>query len=170
MNEEIVNIPLMNERAAEKIIITSFSARKKVTEAGKYSRIDIPYINCNITFKVDKEADPFTWDRYIRESSYYCKMMVVDDEKEYDRYLNGEIENTDGNMSIKSVVKDPLFDYLEKFETFHFRGYVADCTVTNAVLDELRYYNELGRFPSTYRHNDGSIFLRHIKTLDEFWD
>jgi hypothetical protein len=152
------------------LTITSLSARRRVSLAGKYAPVDIPYIICNITFKVDKGADSFTWDRYIRESGYYCKMMVVEDEKEYDRYLNGEIGNTGGNMRIKSVVKDPLFNYLEKFETFHFRGYIADCTVTNAVLDELQYYNELGRFPSTYRHNDGSIFLRHIKTLDEFWD
>ena len=152
------------------IKITSFSVRKKVSEPGAYAYREIPYLICNMTFKVDKDADSFTWDRYIRESGYYCKMMVVESEKEYDKYLNGEIDNTEGNMRIKSVVKEPLFEYLEKFQTFHYRGYVADCTVTNAVLDELRYYNELGRFPSTYRHNDGSIFLRHIKTLDEFWD
>lgn len=152
------------------ITITSFSLLRKITEAGKYSFTEIPYIHVNITFRVDKGADSFTWDRYIRESGFYCKAMVVESEEEYDRYLNGEVENTDGNMCIKSVLKDPLFDYLEKFETFHFRSYIADCTVTNAVLNELSYYNELGRFPSVYRHTDGSIFLRHIKTLSEYWD
>ena len=151
------------------LIITSMSARRKVSLAGKYAPVDIPYIICNITFKLDKDDDPYMWDLYMLQTQEFSRVLTIGNPEEYSKYLDGEIKEFSGT-EIKWALKDPLFSYKEKFKTFHFRDYVADCSITRAVLDEIRYYTELNRFPSTYRHKNESVFLRHLKTLSEFWD
>jgi len=65
---------------------------------------------------------------------------------------------------------DPFLVYLEKFDTFWYRDYIADCAVTRAVLSELSHFKDTQSLKDTYRFTEGSIILRHIETLHKYWD
>jgi hypothetical protein len=65
---------------------------------------------------------------------------------------------------------DPLWHHIEKFNVFWFREWVADCTVTRAALQELRFYQTEGSVKSVYRTTDEEIVLKHLETLQSYWD
>lgn len=65
---------------------------------------------------------------------------------------------------------DPSLVYLEKFDTFWLRECVSDCPVTRSIIEELSHYKETGKLLHKYRFTDGSVILRHLKTLDAYWD
>ena len=65
---------------------------------------------------------------------------------------------------------DPLWHYKEKFDVFHFREWVADCTVVRAALQELRLYQTEGSVRSVYRTTDEEIVLKHLETIQSYWD
>ena len=63
-----------------------------------------------------------------------------------------------------------LFRSIEKFDTFWFREWIADSSVTRAILDEIDYYQLFGKLKSVYRHSDVGIILQHLRTLHSYWD
>ena len=65
---------------------------------------------------------------------------------------------------------DPLWHYKEKFNVFHLREWVADCTVVRAALQELRLYQTEGSVKSVYRTTDEEIVLKHLETIQSYWD
>jgi hypothetical protein len=65
---------------------------------------------------------------------------------------------------------DPLWHHIEKFNVFWFREWVADCTVTRAALQELRFYQTEGSVKSVYRTTDEEIVLKHLETIQSYWD
>ena len=65
---------------------------------------------------------------------------------------------------------DALWDYLPKFDCFHFRGWVSDCPVTRAALQELRLYQIDGNTGSVYRSTEEEIVLKHLETIGSYWD
>jgi hypothetical protein len=65
---------------------------------------------------------------------------------------------------------EPHLVYLEKFDTFWYRDYISDCSVTRAALDEISYYKDNQKFRDVYRFIDGSILYKHIATLNRYWD
>ena len=68
------------------------------------------------------------------------------------------------------TLDDPLWHYIEKFDCFHFREWVADCPVTRAALQELRLYQIEGSSGSVYRTTEEEIVLKHMETISSYWD
>jgi hypothetical protein len=66
--------------------------------------------------------------------------------------------------------QDPVWQYLEKFDTFWLREWVADCPVTRAIIADLEFYREHGKLPTVYRTIDEGIILQHLRTLQTYWD
>jgi hypothetical protein len=65
---------------------------------------------------------------------------------------------------------DPLWHHIQKFDVFWFREWVADCTVVRAALQELSLYQNEGSLKSVYRTTDGEIVLKHLETIQSYWD
>jgi hypothetical protein len=65
---------------------------------------------------------------------------------------------------------DPPWRYLEKFDCFWFREWIADSTVTRALISELQHYKDHGHLSSVYRTVESSIILSHLRTLGTYWD
>lgn len=146
--------------------VTSYRVTGKVTESGECKEYDVPFLICNITFKIDGGGDNgFYKQRAINESKEIVKDLIFDSPEDFEIYL---LNN--GPPKTAWRIYEPEWKYLEKFDTFWFRNYVADCTVTRQVLKEIEYFMELGKFPSSYRNMDTGVFLRHLRCLGLYWD
>ena len=88
--------------------------------------------------------------------------------------LVGYTHSFDGKLneepSFTWTYADPFLIYLERFNTFWYRECISDCGVTRAVLSEINHYKDTQQLKDHYRFTDGSIILRHIETLNRYWD
>jgi formylglycine-generating enzyme required for sulfatase activity len=48
--------------------------------------------------------------------------------------------------------------------------WVADCSVTRAIISDLEHYKNHGMLPTVYRTIDEGIILQHLRTLHSYWD
>ena len=135
-----------------------------------------PYLIVNCVFKCDRSEDlheDFAWNQAKAWSEDYRQVLTIDDPERYERWLMGD--GWDFRTSYNGYGKawthdDPPWRYIEKFDSFHFREWIADCGPTRAVIAELEYYKEHGCLPSVYRTVESSIILSHLRTLSEYWD
>lgn len=160
------------------ITITSLSVREKESrDAFEGEREDLvcPYLIVNLTFQVDKN-DEDTFRSCIRCTEEYQKVINVgspeEDNSRVDNYIVGEVIDWNKMPPLPMVwtYNDTYFEYIEKFHTFHFREWIADCNVTRTILADLEYFQQFGSFEDTYRTVDEHIFLTHLKTLFSYWD
>jgi hypothetical protein len=132
-----------------------------------------PYIIVNCCFKATKDEDTFIWERAKGESEEYAKVLTVDDPERYLEFIMDwdlNCRTTYPGYGRAWVHKDPPWRYIEKFDTFHFREWVADCGPTRAIIKELEHYKEHGTLPSVYRSVEEGIILQHLNTLQNYWD
>lgn len=135
----------------------------------------IPYLIVNLTFKVD-QVDPHVFESFKFQTEEYQKVINIGSPEEDENRLLGTIDTPliDWNklppLPMVWTYKDTYFQYIEKFDTFHFREYISDCTVTRAIIRDLRFFQEFGNFPDLYRGVDEHIFLQHVITLFNYWD
>ena len=142
--------------------ITSLRVTEKVTKSkGKFP--DIPYLIVNITWQVPTES--FYFSKYLRDSKEIAEELAIDDPSSY--------SDPGGNPPKSTKVwtpYDPKWEYLEKFQTFWMMAWVSDCPVVRSVLNELKHFQQTGKFSSVYRFHKESILHAHLTTLDSFVD
>jgi hypothetical protein len=103
----------------------------------------------------------------------YQKVLTIDDPACYEAFT------TDWDLNCKTTYpgysrawthQDTPWRYLPKFDSFWFREWIADCTVTRAIISELQFFKDHGKLPSVYRSVEEGIILTHLETLQRYWD
>jgi hypothetical protein len=156
------------------ITITHLSWREKMTPpVGPWPAV--PFLIVNICWKVtpDGDDDTHTHKMFLNATEDYNQVQTLDDPAKFDEFIESNLGL--GNfrypgMERRYTLNDKKWHYLEKFDTFWSREWVADCLVTRAILRELEAYQKLGKFPSVYRGVDAHIMYQHIDTLQRYWD
>ena len=156
--------------------ITSLRTDYRVTEGWfEGEPRDCPYIivNCCFTIRDDKEEGNWSFLRAKAEAEEYREVLTIDDPRRYESFL------LRGDFSLSTKYdgygrawthQDCPWRYIEKFDTFHFREWIADCGPTRAIIQELEYYQQHGRLPSVYRTLESEIILSHLRALQSYWD
>jgi hypothetical protein len=136
-------------------------------------KVACPYLVVNCCFKVDKDEDTFIWERAKGESEEYQKVLTIDDPERYLEFImNWDLNcrTTYPGYGRAWTHRDQTWQYIEKFDTFWFREWVADCSVTRAIIAELQHFKKYGVLPSVYRSVEEGIILLHLNTLQDYWD
>jgi hypothetical protein len=149
--------------------ITSLKVTPRVTPEGNLWLQEVPFLTVNATFRITD--DEHFLERTKADSENYRQTLTVDDPERLESFLLSEDWDSryDG-YGRAWTHNDPLFVYLEKFNTFWFRQFVADSLVTQSIIQELEFYQDNGRFPSVYRHAEEYIIISHFACLDRYWD
>ena len=153
------------------LAITSLRVDERVTPEGNMWIQDVPYLIVNACFKI--EDDEHLFERTRAECEDYRSVLTVDDPKKYEEWLLrqdfsfGEKYEGYGRAWTHN---DVCFQHIEKYNTFWFREWIADSTVTRSILTELEYYKEHGKLPSVYRHAEEYIVMSHFQCLERYWD
>ena len=131
-----------------------------------------PFAILNVVFKVEKDEDTFTWERAKGMAEEYQRSLTIDDPEKYEDWIYNHWDLTKGYDGYGKawVHADPPWQYIEKFDSFHFREWIADCTVTRAIIAELQHFKDHGCLPSVYRSVEEGIILTHLSVLQQYWD
>ncbi len=134
-----------------------------------------PYLIVNVVFRCERSEDlheDFTWNQAKAWSEEYVQKLTVDDPKRYEEWLlkYWDLQKGYDGHGRAWIHEDTPWRYIEKFDIFWFREWIADSTVTRAIIAELQYYKDHGSLPSVYRTVESSIILSHLRTLHEYWD
>ena len=133
----------------------------------------VPFLVVNCTFKCDKDPESydFLWAQAKGDSEEYRKVLTIDDPEKYEAsLLNWDFSTRYPGYGRAWTHQDMAWRYVEKFNTFWFREWIADCPVTRAIVADLGYYKEHGKLPTVYRSIDEGIILQHLRTLQSYWD
>ena len=127
--------------------------------SGKNS--EFPWLLVNCVFKVEDsdKRNPYK-HLAISQADEYAINMAAESRELLER----------GKVKKMWVFAEPEWKYLAKFDVFWFRQWVTDCSITRSCLQELRYFEQHGYFPSFYRHATEGVFLRHLRCLGSYWD
>ena len=137
------------------LTITSLRADYRETEGWfEGGTRPCPFIVLNVVFKCDRSEDyheDFTWCQAKAWSEDYTQKLTIDAPERYEAWLMGV--GWDFNTSYNGYGKawvhgDPPWRYLEKWDVFWFREWIADCGPTRAIIAELEYYKDNGHLPS----------------------
>jgi hypothetical protein len=128
-------------------------------------------VNCCFTVKPE-EHDEYLWAQAKGDSEGYHKVLTIDDPERYEEWImdHWDLSETYDGYGRAWVNKDSSWRYISKFDCFHFREWIADCSVTRAIISELGYFKEYGKLPTVYRAIDEHIIFSHLRTLQTYWD
>ena len=158
------------------LTITSLRTDYRVTEGWfKGEPTNCPYIiiNCCFRIKFDEEEGNWSWCRAKAETEEYRQVLTIDDPKRYEDWLMSagwSFKTKYDGYGRAWVHEDCPWQYLEKFDTFWFREWIADCGPTRSIISELEHYKEHGKLPSVYRTLESEIILSHLRALQSYWD
>jgi hypothetical protein len=133
----------------------------------------VPYLIINCCFRVDPDVnDGYLWAQAKGDSEEYRQVLTIDDPEKYEHWIGHEWDFNTGYPGYGKAWthEDPSWQYIEKFDTFWLKEWVADCPVTRAIIADLKYYKENGKLPTVYRSIDEGIILHHLRTLHAYWD
>jgi hypothetical protein len=132
----------------------------------------VPYLIVNCTFKVTPEShDGYLWAQAKGDSEDYRQVLTIDDPEKYEEsLLTWDYTTRYPGYGRAWTHQDWVWEYIEKFDTFWFREWVADCPVTRAIVKDLEHYKTHGMLPTVYRTIDEGIILQHLRTLQRYWD
>ena len=161
----------------------------QLTENGFWRYPSVPYLIVNCVFRCDPG---YYRDKALGRAQDYRQVLVTGSPEEEEAAFQAELEeqmvqreSEEGfdvladwvNRVNRSEPKpkvwtydDPLWHHIEKFNVFWFREWVADCSVTRAALQELRLYQTEGSVKAVYRTTDEEIVLKHLETIQSYWD
>ena len=157
------------------LTITNLRVDYRTTESLK-PWPDVPYLVVNVVFRCERTTEDcdFAWNQAKAESEEYRKVLTIDDPKRYEAWMTSpdgwSISKKYDGYGRAWTHADPPWRYIEKFDVFWFREWIADCGPTRAIVAELEYYKEHGKLPSVYRSVDSCIILSHLETLQRYWD
>ena len=155
--------------------ITSLRIDKRDSNNESYGG-SLSYLIVNGTWKIiqdDAEGDRYLFDMAKAEAEEYGKVLTIESPEDYEYWmLNWDLDLKNGYPRYKHcwTHRDCPWYYIEKFQTFHFREWIADSVVTQALLNEIVYYKATGEMLSKYRTIPGQIILEHFQTLGRYWD
>jgi len=152
------------------LTITSLRIDHRVTPQGNVWIEDVPFTIVNCTFRITD--DEHFLERTKADASEYSRVLTVASPEDYEAALaNWDLTFKNGyDFGRAWTTQEPPFYYLEKFSTFHFREFVADSTVTRAIIAELEYFKEHGKLPSVYRHAEEYVVISLLHMLHRLWD
>jgi len=132
----------------------------------------VPYLIVNCCFTVVPEShDGYLWAQAKGDSEEYRQVLTIDDPKKYEEsLLIWDYTTRYSGYGSAWTHQDPVWEYIEKFDTFWLREWVADCPVTRAIVKDLEHYKTHGMLPTVYRTIDEGIILQHLRTLQSYWD
>ena len=157
------------------LTITSLRVDSRKTEGWfDGGTVACPYLICNVTFQITPDEDGnWSFERAKAEAEEYRQVLTIDDPKRYEDWLLNQWGfdqfRYDG-YGRSWTHQDCPWRYIEKFDTFWFREWIADCGPTRTIISELEYYKEHGKLPSVYRTMESEIILQHLRTLQGYWD
>ena len=155
------------------LTITNLRVDKRATE-GWFGddKVACPYLILNVVFHVEKDEDTFIWERAKGMAEEYQKVLTIDDPERYEDWICNHWDLAKGydGYGRAWTHQDRPWQYIEKFDVFWFREWLADCTVTRAIIAELQYFKEHGCLPSVYRSVEEGIILTHLESLQRYWD
>ena len=156
------------------LTITSFRADSRCTSKGNVWGADVPYTIVNICFKLDRSTDEGSifWQQAKADSEEYGRVLTIDDPERYEDWIvnHWDLSQKYDGYGRAWTHKEAPWQYIEKFDTFWLREWIADSAVTRSLLYELEYYQEHGKLPSVYRAVEDGIILQHLRTLHSYWD
>ena len=147
------------------LTITSLRVNERGTE--------VPFLIVNCCFKCakDSESYDFLWTQAKGDSEDYRQVLTIDEPEKYEAsLLTWDFKTRYSGYGRAWTHQDPVWQYIEKFDTFWLREWIADCPVTRAIVSDLAYYKEHGKLPTVYRSIDEGIILQHLRTLQSYWD
>jgi hypothetical protein len=152
------------------LTITSLRVDERVTPEGNMWIQDVPYLIINACFRI--EDDEHLFERTKAECEDYQKVLTIKSPEDHEKFLaNWDFTFEHGYDYGRAYIhQEAPYVYIEKFQTFHFRQWIADSTVTRAIIAELEYFKENGKLPSVYRHAEEYIIMSHFNCLDRYWD
>ena len=156
------------------LTITSLRVDERETEGwfGE-DKVACPFIILNIVFKVEKDEDTYLWERAKGMAEEYQEVLTIDDPERYENWICNQCGfnqfKYDG-YGRAWTHQDRPWQYIEKFNCFHFREWIADSTVTRAIISELQHFKDHGELPSVYRSVEEGIILTHLESLQRYWD
>ena len=132
----------------------------------------VPYLVINCCFTVEPEThDGYLWAQAKGDSEEYRQVLTIDDPEKYEEsLLTWDYATRYPGYGRAWTHQDPVWQYIEKFDTFWLREWVADCPVTRAIVKDLEHYKTHGMLPTVYRTIDEGIILQHLRTLQSYWD
>ena len=161
----------------------------QLTEKGFWRYPSVPFLIVNCVFRCDPG---YYKDKAMGRARDYKKVIVTGSPEEEEMAFKAQYEeqmiakDSDEELDFLAdwvnranreppkpqvwTYDDPLWHHIEKFNVFWFREWVADCTVTRAALQELRLYQTEGSVRSVYRTTDEEIVLKHLETVQSYWD
>ena len=161
----------------------------QLQEDGNWRWSSVPYLIVNCVFRCDPG---YYKEKALGRSRNYRQVVVTGTPEEEERNFQIQLEEhliaRESQESLDVLADwvnrvnrqpepkrvwtydDPLWHHIEKFDVFHFREWVADCTVVRAALQELRLYQTEGGVKSVYRTTDEEIVLKHLETIQSYWD
>jgi hypothetical protein len=155
------------------LIITNLRVDSRETEGWfDGGKIACPYLILNVVFRVEKDEDTFIWERAKGMAEEYQQVLTIDDPERYEDWICNHWDLTKGydGYGRSWTHQDRPWQYIEKFDCFHFREWIADSTVTRAIISELQHFKEHGELPSVYRSVEEGIILTHLESLQRYWD
>jgi len=155
------------------LTITSFRVDAGVTPEGNMWTQDVPFLVINACLKI--ENDEHLFERTKAECEDYRSVLTIDDPERYESHLMSTagfegLLRYDGFGRAWTHNEEGPFHYIEKFQTFWFRQWIADSPVTRSIIAELEHYKQHGKLPSVYRHAEEYIIMSHFACLDRYWD
>jgi hypothetical protein len=135
-----------------------------------------PYLIVNVVFKCARSEDlhkDFAWNQAKAWSEDYTQKLTIDDPERYETWLmraSWDLKEKYDGYGKAWVHGEPPWRYIEKFDCFWFREWIADCHLTRTILEDLAYYRDTGHLRDVYRTVESSIILSHLRTLHEYWD
>ena len=155
--------------------ITSLRIDKRESSNDSYGGL-LSYLIVNATWKITQDDDDesdFLFNIAKAEAEEYGKVLTIESPEDYEKWLlTWDYNFETGYPGYKHcwTHKECPWHYIEKFDTFHFREWIADSVVTQALLNEIVYYKATGEMLSKYRTIPGQIILEHFQTLGRYWD
>jgi hypothetical protein len=133
------------------IEITHLDVREGIHETSRFILRPVPYVTVNSTWKfVPPYCEFFECDE---EGNWLKEEAISETEEYHSRYRRLE----------------PMWLYLEKFDTFHFQNPVAWTPTTKAILTELQHFYETGEFRDINIEDNAAMVLKHFRALGLYW-
>jgi hypothetical protein len=161
----------------------------QLKEDGFWKWPSVPYMIVNCVFRCDPG---YFKDKALGRSRDYKQVIQTGTPEEEEASFQAQMEehmiareseegfdaladwvnraNREPQKPMVWTYDDPLWHHIEKFDVFWFREWVADSPVTRAALQELRLYQIDGSTGSVYRSAEEEIVLKHLETLNSYWD
>lgn len=143
--------------------ITSFKVTEKTSVlSGDYPNIS--YLVVNLTWKVPRDS-PYLHEFFDGTQDILQQLSIENPEAWSDTSLLKDV-----NFVRVWVPNEEKWKYIQKFDTFWYKGYVSDCPVVRTVLRELEHFQRSGEFSSEYRTFDEIVLYKLLSVLCTFCD